>query len=199
MKRREFLTSTIASMAMGQVALAHSPAQYDEMIPPSGLPESMLPRIVDYPEVPVPGEIHVNPNRFALYWTLGGGTALRYSVGIGRQGLYEPGEFYVAHKRKWPPWTPTPGMIEREPEKYARYADGMPGGPNNPLGARALYLFDQGGWDTYLRIHGTDDPSTIGQRVSNGCARLTNDQIVEFYDLVPIGTRVVLQPVNAEG
>ena len=105
----------------------------------------------------------------------------------------------MAHKRKWPPWTPTPGMIEREPEKYARYADGMPGGPKNPLGARALYLFDQGGWDTYLRIHGTDDPSTIGQRVSNGCARLTNDQIVEFYDLVPIGTRVVLQPVNAEG
>lgn len=137
------------------------------------------------------GEIHVDPNRFRLYWTVEPGLAIRYAVGIGRRGLYESGTFRVGAKREWPSWTPTPEMIERDPEAYEQYADGMPGGPNNPLGARALYLFD-GNRDTYLRIHGTNAPSTIGRAVSNGCARLTNEYVVDLYNRVPMNTRVFL-------
>jgi lipoprotein-anchoring transpeptidase ErfK/SrfK len=142
----------------------------------------------------MPYEIHVNPDEFALYWTLPGNKALRYVVGIGRPGLYEAGEFYVGAKKEWPSWTPTPGMLRREPELYSKWTDGMPGGLNNPLGARALYLFTPERGDTFLRIHGTDDPSTLARRVSNGCARLINDQMIDLYDRVPMDTRVVLYP-----
>ena len=158
------------------------------------LPEAMLPRLVRMGPGFAPGEIHVNPIEFALYWTLPGGDAMRYIVGVGRPGLYESGEFYVGAKKEWPSWTPTPGMIDREPEKYAKYKDGMPGGIDNPLGARALYLFTPERGDTFLRIHGTNDPDTLGRRVSNGCARLVNSQIIELYDQVPMDTRVVLYP-----
>ena len=128
-----------------------------------------------------------------MYWTQPKNTAVRYTVGIGRTGLYEPGEFYVGAKKEWPSWKPTEEMVERSPHLYARYAEeGMPGGPNNPLGARALYLFTESKGDTFLRVHGTNDPRTIGRPVSNGCARLTNDQIISLYPHVPVGTRVVL-------
>lgn len=143
-----------------------------------------------------PGEIHVAPDEFALYWTLPGGRAIRYAVGIGREGLYQPGEFFVGAKKEWPSWTPTDDMIDREPEKYAQHADGMPGGLDNPLGARALYLFTPEGGDTFLRIHGTNKPETIGRAVSNGCARLVNDQMIDLYEMVPLDTRVVLYRQN---
>jgi lipoprotein-anchoring transpeptidase ErfK/SrfK len=100
----------------------------------------------------------------------------------------------IGAKKEWPSWTPTPGMLRREPEDYSRWRDGMPGGLNNPLGSRALYLFPPGRGDTFLRIHGTNDPSTLARRVSNGCARLVNDQMIDLYDRVPIDTRVVLHP-----
>lgn len=145
-------------------------------------------------EYPV-GQIHVAPDSFQLFWTLGGGQARVYQIRIGRDDLYEQGEFYVGAKKEWPAWTPTPGMIEREPERYARCADGgMEGGPGNPMGARALYLFQESRGDTFLRIHGTDDPASIGQAVSNGCAGLTNEHIVDLYELVPLGTPVFLHP-----
>lgn len=139
-----------------------------------------------------PNEIHVLPDEFALYWTLPDRQALRYSVGIGRPGLYESGEFYVGAKKEWPSWRPTDEMIEREPEHYAQFADGVPGGEDNPLGARALYLFTPERGDTYLRIHGTNSPRTIGHAVSNGCARLINPQIIDLYEKVPLRSRVVL-------
>lgn len=152
------------------------------------------PRIVPVqPGIP-PYEIHLDPSRFALYWTLPDALAIRYAVGVGRPGLYEAGAFTVGAKKEWPEWTPTPEMIARSPENYARYADGMPGGPNNPLGARALYLFTPERGDTFLRIHGTNAPETIGTAVSNGCARLVNDQIMELYERVALGTRVILYP-----
>ncbi len=88
-------------------------------------------------------------------------------------------------------------MIEREPELYERHEDGMPGGPTNPLGARALYLFQPGRGDTFLRIHGTHLPGTIGRRVSNGCARLVNDHMIDLYNRVPLDTKVVLYPISA--
>ena len=159
---------------------------------PFVLPEEFEPTLVRLDAGLSPGEIHVLPNRFQLYWTLADGEAIRFAIGVGRPGLYHAGRFVVGDKREWPSWKPTPAMIERDPAAYARYADGMPGGPDNPLGARALYLFDEAGRDTFLRIHGTNDPRTIGTAVSNGCARLTNDHIVLLYDLVPIGTRVFL-------
>ena len=113
-------------------------------------------------------------------------------MGVGRGDLYIPGTFHVGAKKEWPSWTPTKEMIARSPGHYAQFADGMPGGPGNPLGARALYLFDDVRGDTFLRIHGTPEPWTIGSAVSNGCVRLVNDHITALYDTVPIGTRVVL-------
>lgn len=142
----------------------------------------------------LPGEIHVVPDEFHLFLMGQDGAAIRYGVGVGRKGLYETGVFTVARKAKWPWWRPTQSMIRRDPGKYAKYKNGMKGGPNNPLGARALYLYDDQGRDTYLRIHGTNAPSTIGSAVSNGCARLTNEHVKDLYDRVEIGARVTLHP-----
>lgn len=128
---------------------------------------------------------------------LNDGMAIRYGVGVGRKKLYTPGEFTVNRKVEWPWWRPTNAMIRREPEKYAKFSDGVPGGPSNPLGARALYLYDDEGHDTYLRIHGTNAPSTIGREVSNGCARLTNEHIMDLYPRVELGARVFLYPKSA--
>ncbi len=202
MKRRDFVTlgaATIGAVGAGaplRPALAHG-AGWDAKIPDYGLPEELLPREVRLRTKLAPGEIHVDPAQFALFWTQPDRRAIRYTVGIGRPGLYEAGEFVVGAKKEWPSWKPTPDMVRREPHHYAKYAeDGLPGGLNNPLGARALYLFQPGRGDTFLRIHGTNDPSTIGKRVSNGCARLVNDQLLDLYARVPIGTRVVLYPAD---
>ncbi|MCQ0090386.1 MULTISPECIES: L,D-transpeptidase [Rhodobacterales] len=192
MKRREFIAglATAATAFSVRNAAAHPVKQ----VPDYNLPEELLPRAVPIAGSFAPYEIHVNPDEFALYWTLPDNRALRYVVGIGRPGLYEAGEFYVGAKKEWPSWMPTPGMLRREPELYSKWKDGMPGGLNNPLGARALYLFTPERGDTFLRIHGTNDPSTLRRRVSNGCARLINDQMVELYLRVPLMTKVVLYP-----
>ncbi|PHP26582.1 L,D-transpeptidase [Limimaricola cinnabarinus] len=185
--RRYFLAAGAALGILGTRAAAHDTGGAAQ------LPEKYQPRMVQIPASMNPGEIHVDPNRFALYWTMEGGQAMRYSVGVGRAGLYETGVFRIGAKKEWPSWTPTPNMIEREPEKYKKYEDGMEGGPDNPLGARALYLFE-GTRDTYLRIHGTNAPSTIGTAVSNGCARLVNDHMIDLYERVPMETTVFLYP-----
>jgi lipoprotein-anchoring transpeptidase ErfK/SrfK len=123
---------------------------------------------------------------------------MRFSVGIGRGNLYHPGVFHVGNKVEWPTWIPTPAMKKRSPNAYSKFLEGgvfengQPGGINNPLGARALYLYSSTGRDTYLRIHGTNDPRTIGIPVSNGCARLINPHVEMLYDMVPMNTRVVL-------
>lgn len=198
MKRREFIATGAATTivaAAGGRGMADPGQGYDALIPDYGLPEEFLPREVRIRNDFGPYEIHVDPGQFALYWTLPKKQAIRYTVGIGRTGLYEAGEFYVGAKKEWPGWTPTPEMIEREPHLYEQYADGMPGGIRNPLGARALYLFQPGRGDTFLRIHGTNDPKTIARRVSNGCARLVNDQVIDLYNRVPMQTRVVLYPI----
>ena len=154
-----------------------------------------MPATVEIKAEFAPGEIHVDPNLFALYWTVPGNRAVRYAIGIGREGLYEPGEYWIRARREWPSWRPTPDMIEREPARYGPFAkNGMRGGIDNPLGARALYLFDASGRDTYLRVHGTNDPGTLQRAVSNGCARLINSHMVDLYDRVPMDTRVVLYP-----
>ena len=185
-----------AAMALGATPIAAqdgAPAEAVEALPPV---DPNVPQIVPIVAGIPAGELHIDPNRFALYWTLPEGLAIRYRVGIGRPGLYESGTFFVGAKKEWPDWTPTPEMIERDPGQYARWADGMPGGPANPLGARALYLFTPERGDTFLRIHGTNAPGTIGRRVSNGCARLVNDEIIDLYERVPMNARVILYPAR---
>jgi lipoprotein-anchoring transpeptidase ErfK/SrfK len=163
------------------------------------LPDHLQPRRVKLVTRMPANQIHVDPVTFQLYWTLPNREAFRWTVGIGKPGLYEAGTYYVGRKARWPSWTPTPAMIKRDPAAYEKYADGMPGGVNNPLGARALYLYDDRRGDTMLRIHGTNKPNTLGRAVSNGCARMINQQIIHFYDMVPTGTTVYLHNKPAEG
>ena len=183
MRRREALFGA-AALAIG--ARATWAQDEDE--------DRFEPRLVEVKSSYEAGEIHVDPSIFMLYLMLGDGQAIRYGVGIGRPGLYEPGEFYIGAMKEWPSWTPTPDMIRRNPGQYAQYRDGMPGGRNNPLGARALYLFTPERGDTFLRIHGTNEPWTIGREVSNGCARLTNEHVVDLYARTQMDARVVLYP-----
>ena len=137
------------------------------------------------------GTIVVDPKNHFLYLVERWGKARRYGVGVGKAGLAFKGTAEIKRKAEWPSWTPTANMIKREPQKYKRYAKGVPGGPNNPLGARALYLY-KGGRDTYYRIHGTTQPNSIGRSVSNGCIRMINDHVIDLYNRVPLGTKVVV-------
>lgn len=137
------------------------------------------------------GTIVVDPSNHFLYLVEGFGKARRYGVGVGRAGLAFKGSAKIKRKAKWPSWTPTANMIKREPHKYKKYAGGVPGGPENPLGARALYLY-RGNRDTYYRIHGTTQPDSIGRSVSNGCIRMINDHVIDLYNRVPVGTTVVV-------
>ncbi|MCV6596313.1 MAG: L,D-transpeptidase [Mangrovicoccus sp.] len=194
--RREFIATGIAA-AVGTPALARVNA--DATMPVYDLPEALQPRRVKLKTKLPAGQVHVDPTSFALYWTLEEGEAIRWTVGIGRPGLYEPGTYYVGRKAKWPFWTPTPDMIKRNPAAYEKHADGMEGGVGNPLGARALYLYTPERGDTLLRIHGTNKPNTLGKAVSNGCARMINQQIIPFFDMVPTGTVVVLHPHPTPG
>ncbi|MFV2035714.1 MAG: L,D-transpeptidase [Halocynthiibacter sp.] len=204
LNRRRFVASGITAATVGllsgtaaRAALGDHPLDFE--IPIYNLPESQLPRVVELKEGFEPYEVHVDPDHFYLYWTLPNNTAMRYTVGIGMGSLYHPGDYYVARKVEWPRWTPTPDMLIRQPELYLPVKDGMPGGIDNPLGARALYLYTEEKGDSYLRIHGTNDPATIGGAVTNGCARLVNNQIIDVYDRVPIGTRVLLNPKTGAG
>jgi len=138
-----------------------------------------------------PGSIVVNVPERRLYLVQGGGRALRYGIGVGRsEGANFRGQAVVGRKEKWPHWTPTENMKAAIP-LYRRYAGGMNGGPDNPLGPRALYLY-RDGRDTFFRLHGTIEPETIGQAVSSGCIRLFNQDIIDLYDRVPVGTRVTV-------
>jgi lipoprotein-anchoring transpeptidase ErfK/SrfK len=137
-----------------------------------------------------PGTIVVDPGNCFLYHVEEAGKALRYGVGVGRAGFGWNGRATVARKAQWPRWTPPPEMIEREPV-LAEWASGMPGGPENPLGARALYLYEDGR-DTLYRIHGTAEAWSIGRNVSSGCIRLLNADVIHLHRRVPNGTAVVV-------
>ena len=153
-------------------------------------------REVEYPGNQPPGTIIVDPNARFLYLVLEGGRALRYGVGVGRTEAFNfVGEAVIERKAEWPSWTPTPDMIAREPDRYGPYADGLPGGPDNPLGARALYLYENGR-DTLYRLHGTNEPWSIGRKVSSGCVRLLNQDIIDLYGRVPLGSRVFVLPAG---
>ena len=155
-----------------------------------------LRRVVSYETSESPGTIVVDPNRRFLYLVQGNGRAMRYGVGVGREeGLNFRGEAVIGRKAEWPRWTPTKDMIAREPERYGPYRNGMPGGDGNPLGPRALYLY-KNGKDTLYRLHGTLEPRTIGTMVSSGCIRLLNQDVIDLYDRVPVGTKVIVLPTS---
>jgi lipoprotein-anchoring transpeptidase ErfK/SrfK len=137
------------------------------------------------------GTIVIDPKRKYLYLVESGSKARRYAIAVGREGLAFQGSGTVGDKQEWPRWTPTKDMQKREPVKYGQYKDGMDGGLNNPLGARAIYLY-QGRLDTHVRIHGTNQPQTIGTASSNGCFRMINEHVIDLYNRVKMGTKVVV-------
>jgi len=138
-----------------------------------------------------PGTVIIDTKKKFLYFMESPTTAVRYGIAVGKEGLTFTGKTKVGDKKVWPRWTPTNAMIERSPSKYKRYSDGMDGGVNNPLGARAIYLHI-GRNDTYLRIHGTNQPETIGTASSNGCFRMNNEHVIDLYERVKMGAEVVI-------
>ncbi len=143
-------------------------------------------RIVEYK----PGTVVVDTGRRFLYLVKADGKSMRYGIGVGRAGFAWAGEATIKAKRRWPSWYPPKEMIARDP-LAAEWANGMPGGLDNPLGSRALYLFE-GNRDTLYRLHGTNDPRSIGKAISSGCVRLVNQDIMDLYKRVSVGTRVVV-------
>ena len=139
---------------------------------------------VSYPVNQRPGTIIINTQERRLYYVLGNGQAIRYGIGVGRDGFRWSGVKTVTGKKEWPSWTPPAQMLRRRPD-LPRH---MVGGPDNPLGARAMYL-----GSSLYRIHGSNEPETIGQAVSSGCFRLTNEDIIDLYNRVRIGTTVIVQ------
>lgn len=184
--RRYFLTATGATAAaLAAPAVANAAFQLDPIYKP---------QMVSIAERYSTGQLLVLPRAHFLYFVTAPREAMRYGVGVGKAGLEFTGTATIDVKKEWPTWRPTNGMIERDPRAYARFIDNdyvQPGGRDNPLGARALYLF-QNGRDTYYRIHGTTEPWSIGRSVSNGCIRMINDHVIDLYNRVPVGTVVTV-------
>jgi len=151
------------------------------------MPARLKRQIVSYATREAPGTIIIDTPNTYLYYVLGGGQAIRYGIGVGRDGFTWSGVQSVTRKAEWPDWTPPPEMIARQPYLPRQ----MAGGPGNPLGARAMYL---GG--TVYRIHGTNAPQTIGTHVSSGCIRLTNQDVTDLYSRVNVGTKVIVLPMD---
>jgi lipoprotein-anchoring transpeptidase ErfK/SrfK len=177
-----------------QQAYAYAPAQqpHESIVaePPesaAAVPDHLRRQVVNYPTREAPGTIVVDTPNTYLYYVLGGGKAVRYGIGVGREGFTWSGVRSIERKAEWPDWVPPPEMIQRQPY-LPRF---MAGGEGNPLGARAMYI---GG--TVYRIHGTNAPSTIGQNVSSGCIRMLNSDVTDLYERVKVGTKVVVLPAG---
>ena len=151
------------------------------------MPARLKRQVVNYATREAPGTIIIDTPNTYLYYVLGNGQAIRYGIGVGREGFTWSGTQTITKKAEWPDWTPPPEMIARQPY-LPRH---MAGGPGNPLGARAMYL---GG--TIYRIHGTNAPETIGTHVSSGCLRLTNEDVIDLYSRVNVGTKVIVLPMD---
>jgi lipoprotein-anchoring transpeptidase ErfK/SrfK len=175
-----------------------SPTDYE--IEPQDLsiiPEPFHRQMVAWDGWEEPGSIVVDPEQRFLYLVLDSGdTAMRYGVGVGRQGFAWSGEAQIGMKRRWPRWVPPEDMVYRD-AKAAKWVNGMPGGPENPLGARALYLHANGR-DTLYRIHGTNEPKSIGKAMSSGCIRMLNQDVDHLYLRVEVGTRVVVRGADED-
>ncbi len=148
-------------------------------------------QVVQFATAEAPGTIVIDTGAKFLYYVMKDGLAIRYGVGVGKEGFGWSGVVEIGRKAEWPTWTPPAEMIERRPE-LVEYVSGMPGGPENPLGARALYLYD-GAQDTMFRIHGTNEPWSIGHNVSSGCIRMLNEHVTELHRMATVGTKVIVQ------
>lgn len=153
-------------------------------------PEAFRMQAVRFRTAEKPGTIIIDGNQHYLYLVQSGGSAIRYGIAVGRDGFGWAGIVKVGRTAEWPVWTPPPEMVKRD-EKARKWAAGMPGGPDNPLGARALYLYE-GNEDTIYRIHGTPEPWTIGLDVSSGCIRMRNDDIVDLHSRIKVGAKVIV-------
>ncbi|MGN6463403.1 MAG: L,D-transpeptidase [Pseudolabrys sp.] len=166
---------------------------YDEMDAIEGedaqLPANLQRQIVNYDTREAPGTVIIDTPHTYLYLVLGDGKAMRYGIGVGREGFTWAGVQHIARKAEWPDWHPPAEMIARQPY-LPRFTAG---GPGNPLGARAMYL-----GNTMYRIHGTNDPTTIGKQVSSGCIRLTNDDVIDLFNRVQMGAKVVVLPQTVQ-
>ncbi|NDR57237.1 L,D-transpeptidase [Aliiruegeria sabulilitoris] len=199
--RRDFVTATSAACLTAALlpagasrALAQTATTSTTTSESFELHPQFKPQVVKIKKQFQPGEILILPRSHFLYFVFETGKAIRYGVGVGKAGLEFTGQATIDVKKEWPTWRPTDEMIERDPRSYAKFNGTdyvMPGGPSNPLGARALYLF-QNGKDTYFRIHGTTAPESIGRSVSNGCIRMLNEHVIDLYNRVPLGTVVTV-------
>jgi lipoprotein-anchoring transpeptidase ErfK/SrfK len=198
LSRRRFVLSGAAAIAGASLLAPPAAAVWSTEADPFPIPRVDLRKIppefrrtiVPYAEVEWPGTIIVDTASRHLYLILEGGQAIRYGVGVGRAGFEWSGIAEIGYKEMWPDWTPPAEMVARDSEA-AKWKDGMPGGPDNPLGARALYLY-QNGRDTLYRLHGTNAPGSIGKAMSSGCIRMLNEDVVELYRRAPIGSRVIV-------
>lgn len=174
MNRRSIILGAVGALAVSRSAFA----DYDGRA------------VVDFDTPERPGTLIVNTGEKSLLRILGEGLAMQYPVAVGKEGHDWAGIAQVGRKVEWPTWTPPADMIARKPE-LAKWAEGMPGGPDNPLGARALYLYANGK-DTLFRIHGTNEPASIGHAASSGCIRMLNAHIEGIYEQTPLGTKVIV-------
>jgi lipoprotein-anchoring transpeptidase ErfK/SrfK len=168
----------------------------------SDIDPAYLRKAVHFPTSEAPGTIIIDAQNRFLYFVQGGGRAIRYGVGVGRQGFGWAGVATIRDKQEWPDWYPPKEMIARQADLRRQLSElqgglGMPGGPRNPLGARAMYLW-QGNKDTLYRIHGTFEPWTIGSNVSSGCIRMINQDVIDLYERVPLGAKVVVLPARSD-
>jgi lipoprotein-anchoring transpeptidase ErfK/SrfK len=186
-----FLLLPPAPSYQADQALSYQPAEPQAAPSENGtayqLPARLRRQVVNYASREAPGTVIIDTPNTYLYYILGGGQALRYGIGVGRDGFTWSGVQSVTRKAEWPDWTPPPEMIARQPYLPRQ----MAGGPGNPLGARAMYL---GG--TVYRIHGTNAPETIGTHVSSGCIRLTNADVIDLYSRVSVGAKVIVRPMD---
>lgn len=207
--RRSFLAGSVASLGAlglagcvtndGGMSLAEAEKHYgavpDKKFPISAVDISQVDRkyfrrTVDFPSSEAIGTIIVDPANYFVYRIEGEGKATRYGANVGREGFLWHGEAYIGRKAEWPTWTPPPEMIKRQPE-VAKYARGMPGGPENPLGARTLYLYQNNRYTLYT-LYSTSDPETIGTNLTSGCTGLLTQDMIDLYDRTPINTKVIV-------
>jgi lipoprotein-anchoring transpeptidase ErfK/SrfK len=181
----EPLFAFLSPATQGQIAPQYAPTEQPAPDADAQLDPRLQRQVVNYASKEAPGTVIVDTPHTVLYYVLGNGKAIRYGIGVGRQGFTWSGVKQVARKAEWPDWYPPSEMIARQPYLPRMVA----GGPGNPLGARAMYL----GGSEY-RIHGTNDPTTIGKRVSSGCIRLTNEDVEDLYGRVNVGTKVIVLP-----
>ncbi|HEV3185240.1 MAG TPA: L,D-transpeptidase [Xanthobacteraceae bacterium] len=182
-----FFEPTTRAAPFDQVLREANPAAVEEPTGTADTPANLRRQVVAYPTSEAPGTIVIDTPHTYLYLVLGGGKAMRYGIGVGREGFTWSGTQSITRKQEWPDWTPPPEMIRRQPY-LPRF---MAGGPGNPLGARAMYL-----GETVYRIHGTNAPDTIGHQVSSGCIRMVNDDVTDLYGRVNVGTKVVVLPMG---